>query len=45
MASLKVLINDKNSDMVQVSEARLTENIYDSEINIKGYEVIRWYSN
>lgn len=40
IVNLQVLVKDFNPDMICLSEARVTDNIFDSEINIAGYDLI-----
>lgn len=42
---LLVLIRDKNPYIIFLSETRVTENIYDQEIEIKGYNTVRCNSH
>ena len=38
---LRVFLNDQNIDVLAINETRLNERIFDQEVNVQGYDVIR----
>ena len=38
---LRVFLNDQNIDVLAINETRLNESIFDQEVNVQGYDVIR----
>ena len=40
--SFAVFLNDQNIDILAINETRLNESISDQEVQVQGYDIIRW---
>ena len=38
---LRVFLNDQNIDVLAINETRLNESIFDQEVKVQGYDIIR----
>ena len=38
---LRVFLNDQNIDVLAINEARLNESIFDQEVKVQGYDLVR----